>query len=109
MQFRVVLGREGDIVIALCPQLPGCSSSGADMQEALDNITEAIHEYFASQIKHRIKFCINATLAKSPRALYLYSNEAWCKLRAIQFSYVNNFMSTITSRYSGQGQNARNN
>lgn len=42
MKYEVVLSRsEGGLVVAECPELPGCISQGTDEAEALANIREA--------------------------------------------------------------------
>lgn len=49
MTFRVVLEQDpetGDYS-AVCPELPGCASAGADEAEARTNIREAIALYLA--------------------------------------------------------------
>ena len=43
MNFKVVLQQEEDgCYIVSCPALPGCHSQGDSMDEALENIKEAI-------------------------------------------------------------------
>ena len=44
MYYKVILKR-GDVsgYIAECPALPGCVSQGRTIEEALDNIKDAIH------------------------------------------------------------------
>ena len=43
MKFKVILeGAEEGGYIASCPALPGCHSEGDTVEEALDNIREAI-------------------------------------------------------------------
>lgn len=43
MNFHVTLEQAEDgWIVAECPALPGCVSQGADEQEALENIKEAI-------------------------------------------------------------------
>ena len=43
MNFKVVLqqGEDGGYIVS-CPALPGCHSQGDSMEEALENIKEAI-------------------------------------------------------------------
>ncbi|RJP86571.1 MAG: type II toxin-antitoxin system HicB family antitoxin [Desulfobacteraceae bacterium] len=44
MKFMVTLDRDEDGVwIAECPSVPGCVSQGATKEEAIKNVTEAIH------------------------------------------------------------------
>lgn len=46
MKYKVAVrkSKEGDSVS--CPGLPGCRSQGKTEQEALENIQDAIREYF---------------------------------------------------------------
>jgi predicted RNase H-like HicB family nuclease len=43
MKYKVILqeAKEGDFIVS-CPALPGCHSQGDSMNEALENIKEAI-------------------------------------------------------------------
>jgi predicted RNase H-like HicB family nuclease len=43
--FHVTLLQHGDGVSVSCPELPGCHSQGANVDEALENIRNAIHGY----------------------------------------------------------------
>lgn len=43
--FHVTLLRHEDGVSVSCPELPGCHSQGATVDEALENIRDAIHGY----------------------------------------------------------------
>ena len=45
MTYRVVLQPSEEGFAVSCPGLPGCWSQGADEQEALQNIQDAIREY----------------------------------------------------------------
>ncbi len=45
MTYRVVLLPSEEGFAVSCPGLPGCWSQGADEQEALQNIQDAIREY----------------------------------------------------------------
>ncbi len=45
MTYRVVLQHSDEGFAVSCPGLPGCWSQGADEQEALQNIQDAIREY----------------------------------------------------------------
>jgi predicted RNase H-like HicB family nuclease len=47
MQYSVVTKKTEEGVSAWVPGLPGCWSEGADEQEALQNIEEAICDYLA--------------------------------------------------------------
>jgi predicted RNase H-like HicB family nuclease len=44
-KFHVTLLKHDDGVSVSCPELPGCHSQGADVEEALANIEDAIREY----------------------------------------------------------------
>ena len=48
MKYKVVLIPSEDGFSVGCPSLPGCWSQGADEQEALENIQDAIREYLAA-------------------------------------------------------------
>jgi predicted RNase H-like HicB family nuclease len=45
MTYRVALQPSEEGFAVWCPGLPGCWSQGANEQEALDNIRDAIREY----------------------------------------------------------------
>jgi predicted RNase H-like HicB family nuclease len=45
MTYKVVLQRSEEGIAVSCPGLPGCWSQGADEQDALRNIQDAIREY----------------------------------------------------------------
>ena len=45
MTYKVILHHSDEGVSVTCPGLPGCVSQGADEQEALENIKEAIEDY----------------------------------------------------------------
>ena len=45
MIYKVALQRSEEGVSVTVPGLPGCCSQGANEQEALDNIVDAIREY----------------------------------------------------------------
>lgn len=45
MTYRVVLQHSEEGFAVSCPGLPGCWSQGANEQEALQNIQDAIREY----------------------------------------------------------------
>lgn len=47
MKYKVVLEPSAEGVAVSVPGLPGCHSQGANEQEALSNIAEAIAEYLA--------------------------------------------------------------
>ncbi len=43
--FHVTLLEHAEGVSVSCPELPGCHSQGANMEEALENIRDAIQGY----------------------------------------------------------------
>ena len=47
MTYKVILRESEEGVSVTCPGLPGCVSQGANEQEALDNIKDAIEDYLA--------------------------------------------------------------
>ena len=54
MKFRVVLEpdlEEGGFIVS-CPSLPGCHSQGETLEEALNNIQDAIKGYLEVLKKH---------------------------------------------------------
>ena len=56
MNFKVVLQQEEDGgYIVSCPALPGCHSQGDNMDEALENIKEAIVGCLESLANERTK------------------------------------------------------
>lgn len=44
-KFHVTLLEHDEGVSVSCPELPGCHSQGTDVEDALDNIGDAIREY----------------------------------------------------------------
>ena len=44
-KFHVTLIEHDEGVSVSCPELPGCHSQGANVEEALQNIEDAIREY----------------------------------------------------------------
>ena len=48
MIYKIALRRSEEGYSASCPGLPGCWSQGATEEEALENIQDAIREYFAA-------------------------------------------------------------
>lgn len=45
MKFPITLDRDEDgVCVAECPSIPGCVSQGANREEAVENIREAIRE-----------------------------------------------------------------
>lgn len=49
MKYRVVLIESDEGVAASCPQLRGCHSQGETVEEALDNIKDAIIEWLDAE------------------------------------------------------------
>jgi predicted RNase H-like HicB family nuclease len=47
-RYTVVLHPSEEGFAVSCPSLPGCWSQGANEQESLDNIQDAIREYLAA-------------------------------------------------------------
>jgi predicted RNase H-like HicB family nuclease len=47
MKYQVVLEHSDEGIAASVPGLPGCHSQGANEQEALENIADAIREYLS--------------------------------------------------------------
>lgn len=53
MKFRIIIEQDEDgYFVAECPSLPGCVSQGKTLQEAKENIKEAIEGYLESLEKH---------------------------------------------------------
>ncbi len=48
MRYKIVLQKSEEEYSVSCPGLPGCWSQGAIEAEALENIQDAIREYFAA-------------------------------------------------------------
>jgi predicted RNase H-like HicB family nuclease len=45
MKFNVTIDRDEDgIWVVECPSIPGCVSQGKTKEEAIENITDAIHQ-----------------------------------------------------------------
>lgn len=53
MKYRVELIESDEGYAASCPQLRGCHSQGATVEEALENIKEAIRDWLAVQAEQR--------------------------------------------------------
>jgi antitoxin HicB len=53
MRYRVTIEQDEDgTFVVQCPTLPGCTSQGTNRKDALNNIRDAIHGYWASLKKH---------------------------------------------------------
>jgi predicted RNase H-like HicB family nuclease len=62
MNFKVVLQRDEDGgYIISCPALPGCHSQGDSMDEALENIKEAIAGCLESLAEERTRLLFAAS------------------------------------------------
>lgn len=48
MKYKVVLQESEEGLSISCPGLPGCWSQGKTVQEAIENIKDAIREYLAA-------------------------------------------------------------
>jgi predicted RNase H-like HicB family nuclease len=53
MRYRVVLIESDEGYAVSCPELRGCHSQGATVEEALENIKEAIRDWLAVQQQQR--------------------------------------------------------
>ena len=53
MRYRVVLIESDEGYAVSCPELKGCHSQGATVEEALENIKEAIRDWLAVQQRQR--------------------------------------------------------
>ena len=53
MRYRVVLIESDEGYAVSCPELKGCHSQGATVEEALENIKEAIRDWLAVQQQQR--------------------------------------------------------
>lgn len=53
MRYRVVLIESDEGFAVSCPELRGCHSQGATVDEALENIKEAIRDWLAVQQQQR--------------------------------------------------------
>ena len=51
-KFHVTLIEHDEDVSVSCPELPGCHSQGANVEEALANMRDAIQGYLESLKKH---------------------------------------------------------
>ena len=60
MRFKIILEEDEDIggFIASCPGLPGCFSQGDTVEEAIENIKEAIQACLESLAEDDLQECI---------------------------------------------------
>jgi len=65
MHFKVVLEEDEEVggYIVSCPSLPGCLSQGETVDEALENIKEAIQACLESLAEDEIKSYITSSRA----------------------------------------------
>ncbi|MCI0470651.1 MAG: type II toxin-antitoxin system HicB family antitoxin [Candidatus Aminicenantes bacterium] len=49
MKYKVILIESEEGVAASCPQLKGCHSQGTTIEEALENIKDAIREWLDAE------------------------------------------------------------
>jgi predicted RNase H-like HicB family nuclease len=49
MKYKVILVESDEGVAASCPQLRGCHSQGETIEEALENIKDAIREWLDAE------------------------------------------------------------
>lgn len=53
MKFKIIIEQDEDgYFVAECPNLPGCISQGKTLNEAKENIKEAVEGYLESLEKH---------------------------------------------------------
>jgi Uncharacterized conserved protein len=50
-RFSVVIERDKDGYFAFCPELQGCYSQGDTYEEALENISDAIHLHLEDKLE----------------------------------------------------------
>jgi predicted RNase H-like HicB family nuclease len=48
MRYKIILQKTEEGYSVSCPGLPGCWSQGETEQEAIENVKDAIQEYFAA-------------------------------------------------------------
>jgi len=74
MNFKVVLqeAEEGGYILS-CPALPGCHSQGDSMQEALENIKEAMIGCLESLAEERTRLLGTAGRIRDKTAIKLFS------------------------------------
>ncbi|NOS89222.1 MAG: type II toxin-antitoxin system HicB family antitoxin [Methylococcaceae bacterium] len=59
MRFSVTIDRDEDgIWIIECPAIPGCISQGANKDEALENIQDAIYQCLQVRAEHGLPLTI---------------------------------------------------
>jgi predicted RNase H-like HicB family nuclease len=45
MNLRIIVEPDEDVYVAYCPELPGCVTYGSTLEEARENIMEALQLY----------------------------------------------------------------
>jgi predicted RNase H-like HicB family nuclease len=60
MRFKIILEEDEEVggFIASCPGLPGCFSQGDTVEEAIENIKEAIQVCLESLVEDELQECI---------------------------------------------------
>jgi predicted RNase H-like HicB family nuclease len=66
MRFKVIIEEDEEVggYIVSCSGLPGCVSQGDTVEEALDNIKEAIQACLESLAEDELKACMNKPSCK---------------------------------------------
>lgn len=61
MRFQVIFSYDSEYkgYVADVPELPGCMSEGKTLDEAVENIKDAIKGYLYVQKKHNINILLN--------------------------------------------------
>ena len=73
MKFNIIceIDEEGKYVVE-CPDLPGCLSEGDTLEEAMDNINEAIIECLASRPKTAKERLLKNDACKSQKRMSFF-------------------------------------
>jgi predicted RNase H-like HicB family nuclease len=66
MRFKVILEEDEEVggYIVSCSGLPGCVSQGDTIEEAMDNIKEAIQACLESLAEDELKTCMDSPSCK---------------------------------------------
>ncbi len=51
-KIQLAIDPDSEMLVVTCPSLPGCVSQGSNVEEAINNIREAIQGYLESLKKH---------------------------------------------------------
>jgi predicted RNase H-like HicB family nuclease len=62
MTVRELLQHSEEGISVSAPGLAGCWSQGATEEEAIENITDAIHEYLVNLLRHESALFSNANI-----------------------------------------------